>query len=287
MDLDEKLAKKQNTLNTVTVYCNFVQKASSYLAQLPQLPSVKAKRLVTAVLDKCNTITVPHGYRVLNKTLINECQGLLDGLEASVKSSKLQITAFPEAHQQLVSHIKQIKADMKAIENGAEFDSDMDRETIRILKQTSSQITRLQKIKNKKWMAVRASVVPIPDQAYINIAKLQGAFDVDNLNGYVCMHRQLCLGINKKYLAKTGLRLNEYLEELVDYLSKQKGEKLIVLNSKGMMSNITGMNVNWYWLMTQHQADNFRRAFLSTQQSKTARYINGIAIRDWGFANAS
>lgn len=275
IDLSEKLARKQQSLDRLNAYSKFVSKASLYLNRLPEMDQVTANRLLSAVKVKLENMSVPHGYSKLHSALVNEVNGLSDGL-GKVKASRLKAPVFARLSVKCKAHINQIKADINLLSQGQEFESDADRETLRILKQTSKQSSKIQKIKNRKWIVVRASVIPIPANAFLDMEKLKRSFDMDVLNGYAVIHSQICLGINKRFLGNRT-NLKEYLSELVDYLSAQKGEKLILLRDKGMISELTGMNVNWYWLMTQHQAENFRHSFNT----------NGISIKDWGFANAS
>lgn len=282
IDLSEKVARKQASLDKLNLYLKFLSKAKKAMAELPKLDTEKASRLLIAVKTKLTSMEVPHGYGKLNKQLLNEVNGLLDGV-SFVDPSELTTPVFNQAVLDCKGHIRKIRLEILQLEQG-DTQTDEDRETIRVLNETSKEKTSIQEIKDKPHLLVRASVIPIPDNAYINFAKLEGHFDLSNLSGYACLHNQLCLGINKKMIDGS---VKEYLTKLVKQLSKKKGEKLMLLQDRGVISSLTGVSVAWYWLMTQHQAENFRQAFTSSSSDKTSRYISGISLRDWGFANAS
>ena len=287
---DLRVVKHQLKLNRLNAYANFVGKARTAINQIQKLDHAKQGRLLKAVLKKLNTIEVPIGYKKLNASLINETKGLIDGYNDGLVDQLVQ-TEFSSVYATVKAKAQDVADQIKLLEAGIEeFESDADKETTRILKQTNKQAQKLSKAKLKKWMIVRASVIPIPNNAYINIQKLQRTFDCDNMNGYACMHRQLCLAVNKKFLQQEGIKnMKQYVQELVEYLSKEKGTKLISITTKGMISDITGMSVNWYWLMTLHEAENFRQAFTNLNSSDIHKSmgVKGIAVRDWGFANAS
>lgn len=287
---DLKIVKRELKLNRLNAYANFVGKARTAINGIQKLDRAKQGRLLQAVLKKLNIIEVPVGYKKLNASLINETKGLIDGYNDGLTDQLVQ-TEFSSVYATVKQDAKNIEDQIKLLQAGVEeFESEADKETTRILKQTSKQVQKLSKAKLKKWMVVRASVIPVPNNAYINVQKLQRTFDCDNMNGYACMHRQLCLSVNKKFLREEGIKdIKKYVQELVEYLSAQKGADLILITNKGMISDITGMNVNWYWLMTNHEAENFRQAFtnLSSSDIHKSMGVKGIAVHDWGFANAS
>ena len=287
---DLKIVKRELKLNRLNAYANFVGKARTAINNIQKLDHAKQGRLLQAVLKKLNIIEVPVGYKKLNASLINETKGLIDGYNDGFTDQLVQ-TQFSSVYATVKQHAQDVQDQIKSIQAGIEdFESEADKETTRILKQTSKQAEKLSKATKKKWMVVRASVIPVPNNAYINVQKLQRTFDCDNMNGYACMHKQLCLAVNKKYLREEGIKdIKKYVNELVDYLSSQKGTQLIPIVTKGMISNITGINVNWYWLMTKHEAENFRQAFTNLNSSDIHKSmgVKGIAVRDWGFANAS
>lgn len=287
---DLRIVKRQLKLNKLNAYANFVGKARTAINQIHTLDRAKQGRLLQAVLKKLNIIEVPVGYKKLNASLINETKGLIDGYNDGL-TKELTQTQFSAVYATVKTKARDIEDEIKLLEAGIEeFESEADKETTRILKQTNKQAQKLSKAKNKKWMVVRASVIPVPNNAYINVQKLQRTFDCDNMNGYACMHRQLCLAVNKKFLQQEGIKnVKQYVNELVEYLSAQKGTELISITTKGMISDITGMSVNWYWLMTKHEAENFRQAFTNLNSSDIHKSmgVKGIAVRDWGFANAS
>jgi hypothetical protein len=287
---DLRIVKRQLKLNKLNAYANFVGKARTAINQIHTLDRAKQGRLLQAVLKKLNIIEVPVGYKKLNASLINETKGLIDGYNDGL-TDELTQTQFSAVYATVKTKARDIEDEIKLLEAGIEeFESEADKETTRILKQTNKQAQKLSKAKNKKWMVVRASVIPVPNNACINVQKLQRTFDCDNMNGYACMHRQLCLAVNKKFLQQEGVKnVKQYVNELVEYLSAQKGTELISITTKGMISDITGMSVNWYWLMTKHEAENFRQAFTNLNSSDIHKSmgVKGIAVRDWGFANAS
>lgn len=286
---NERVIRVEAIKVDLETYFNFLSKVIKAINSMDKMTQQKRLRLMNAILVKLDSIKTPHGYSKYIKELVNEVKGLQQGIEKNLSIDKLRPTQFVKIRLIVKDNLNELETRLSRLKAGEqEFENEEDKRTVKILERTNNEVTKIEKAKTKKWVAIRVSVIPICSSSMINITKLQNTFDASNMNGYAVLHQQLCIGINKQKLPK-GCTCEEYLDQIITRLNDARGTELINLKEKPVISSITGINVNWYWLMTKHEANNFRLAFSNfNSKNKGKTYnISTISIRDWGFANAS
>ena len=276
MDDDTKLHALETRLVCINDLRDFLSRCNAECGNNYQRS--KRKHLMLAILEKFNKLTVPHGFKKQIQVMKNEVQSVYEGLLQDIDESELQLSFDSYIHEcdESIEKVKKQIQNLKASID--EYEENQEHHFESMLSKTKNEISDLSKIGDQEVFVAKAPIIPIADDSYLNFGKLAKSFDCDELSGYVVLHSQLVIGINKnvKNMEKT-------LSDTIKKLENQNATKYILLMNRGVSySNVK--NALWFWIMNEHDANNLRLAFTNFKHKSMVRTIS---IRDWGFANAS
>ena len=114
-------------------------------------------------------------------------------------------------------------------------------------------------------------------------------FRISAIGGYPILHDQLVVGVNRSVTKQSSTETT--LREVIKKLETRKGVKYIKIAAHGASAAVAGRGIVWYWLMPEDSAELFRKCFRNygaagVVGTKTLG-LQGIAVRDWGFADGS
>ena len=236
----------------------------------------KRKRLMNCILQKFNDLSIPHGFKRTILIFKNEVLSVKEGLSSDVPDEELQISFdsyITECDSTLDKLAKQIQNAKASIDD---YDAEQESHFESMLERTKTELSSLEKLESQEIVIRSAPVIPIADNSFLSFEKLSESFKCDELSGYAVLHSQTVIGINKSIVKN----IEESLEKAIKKLEAENATHYILIMNRG----IQFANMLWFWVMTEHDANNFRLAFTNFKHKGITRTIS---IRDWGFANAS
>lgn len=274
---DIDISKITNTLHDFKVYGGILQQAYKDVFGAKKLNRVQAIEVYKNVLEYLSKVSVPYGMLSRHRNVLSETQRALYSIEDGVKPSKIRNFLLIQLLETVSEKMNTLKDRIKAIKEGTDFRLEVENKEFKnVLDKTSREVNEsaINKAKDRRWMVVRAPVIPIVAGGILNANILKKYFKVSVLDGYPVLHNQLCLAVNRTKIKETP---SEYAKEIIDMLSAQRGVKYMLVCPKPTFANNT-KNVSWYWLMTRQEINNMSFAYSNKGGS--------ILVVDWGFANA-
>lgn len=274
-------------------FLKFICNVERYVNELPGYTNKKRVAFTNAVLKRLNEVKVPIGLKVYVTKFQNEIESARDAFQVGdVALEDISFDSVQEVKkitQTLISSLNTRITDLK--ENGLDLSYVRD-ETNAVhdtLENASKEMQRLARIKNKPYLVCKAPVIPVPYNAYLIIESLRKSFRISAIGGYPILHDQLVVGVNRSVTKQNSTETT--LKEVIKKLEARKGVKYVKIAAHGASAAVAGRGIIWYWLMSKEDAEKFRKCFRNygaagMVATKTLG-LQGIAIRDWGFADGS
>lgn len=241
----------------------------------------KYLRLINAILNKLSQSKIPTGFKKSVTLIENEMYSIIDGINCGIERSQLNPESFNKVIDLIDARLLDLKKFTDACGDSNEvYKVEQQKHFEDTLKRTSQELQVLKAIGNKPYAILKAPVIAVPDNAFINFEFVSKNFKCTELGGYVVLHDQLVIGVNTK---ETKQKPEAVLIQCIKNLERKTGNHYIVLLNRGITNHKVGSHALWYWIMECHDAENFRLSFTNLKRKSI---IKTIAIRDWGFANA-
>lgn len=274
-------------------FLKYVTNVEGYLKELPTWTNEKRYAFTCAVLKRLEEVKMPIGLKRHVTRFSNEFESARDAFKTGdvplEEISFDSVREVKEVTQVLIDSLNTRIQDLK--ENGVDLSyvRDEARAVQTTLDTASQEMQRLARVKNKPYLVCRAPVMPVPHNAYFLIPQMQKSFRVSVICGYPILHDQLVVGINRSVVKQSSVEPT--LREIVKKLEARKSVKYIQIVKHGVSSAIAGRGIVWFWLMPEDEADAFRKCFRNYGAAgmvgtKTLG-LQGIAVRDWGFADGT
>lgn len=288
-----KIHALEEKAHALQAFLNFLTNVDRYLGELPNYTVKKRLAFTQAVLQKLEERKIPIGLKSHVTNFQNEMQSARDAFQAGdVPLEEISFSSFEKLKdftQRLFDTLKIKIEDLR--KNGVDMSQVKDEInlTANTLKETSKEMIRLARIKNKPYLVCEAPIIPIPSNSYFIFENLGKNFRISRIQDYPILHEQLVVGINRGVTKLSSAEPT--LREVIKKLESRKKTKFIQIASQGASSQIAGRGIVWYWLMPEEKAELFRKCFrnyggVGTVGTK-ALGLQGIAIRSWGFADGS
>lgn len=260
MQSTERLEQR---IEALKVYRDELRKCFSEVRKIPKASNPSS--ILDPQISFLRGLSSPVGFKSVTESCLNELLSFVDGVRSGVRSSSLRPTHFRKVLGLLDERIAQSTRRLAMMKEDASDVSLSDELQSRV----SSEFDRVRRAAQCRSVSCFASVIPI-FQTPMNTSMLHG-FSVSNFSGYTVFHHQLCVSVNCTKVDS----VDDFLAERIAYLSKKHGKKYVLLTDKGVVSDLTGFHVRWFWLMDEPKLDALRGAFSYE-----------FFVKDWGFSNA-
>lgn len=274
-------------------FLKFVTNVERYVGELPEYTNKKRIAFTNAVLKRLDEVKVPIGLKLYVTKFQNEIESARDAFQTgdipfedisfdSVKELKKITETLIDSLNTRITDLKENGVDLSYVRDETKAVEDT-------LQNANKEMQRLARIKNKPYLVCKAPVIPVPHNAYFIMENLKRWFRISAIGGYPILHDQLVVGVNRSVTKQSSTETT--LREVIKKLETRKGVKYIKIAAHGASAAVAGRGIVWYWLMPEDSAELFRKCFRNygaagVVGTKTLG-LQGIAIRDWGFADGS
>lgn len=274
-------------------FLKFITNVERYVGELPEYTNKKRLAFTNAVLKRLDEVKVPIGLKLYVTKFQNEIESARDAFQTgdipfedisfdSVKELKKITETLINALNTRITDLKENGVDLSYVRDETKAVEDT-------LQNVSKEMQRLARIKNKPYLVCKAPVVSVPHNAYFIMENLKRWFRISAIGGYPILHDQLVVGVNRSVTKQNSTETT--LREVIKKLETRNGVKYIKIAAHGAFAAVAGRGIVWYWLMPEDSAELFRKCFRNygaagVVGTKTLG-LQGIAIRDWGFADGS
>ena len=274
-------------------FLKFICNVERYVNELPEYSNKKRVAFTQAVLKRLTEIKTPIGLKTYVTEFQNEIESARDAF--TVGDIPLENISFDSLQkvktitQTLIDSLNTRITDLK--ENGVDLSYVKDEANLveATLKTANEEMQRLARIKDKPYLVCEAPVICVPHNAFFIIENAKKSFRVSIIGGYPILHDQLVVGVNRSVTKQNSTEST--LKEVIKKLESKKGVKYIRIGAHGAPAAVSGRGIVWYWLMSEENAEKFRKCFrnygAAGMVSTKTLGLQGIAIRDWGFADGS
>lgn len=274
-------------------FLKFVTNVERYVGELPEYTNKKRIAFTNAVLKRLDEVKVPIGLKLYVTKFQNEIESARDAFQTGdIPFEDISFDSVKELKkitETLIDSLNTRITDLK--ENGVDLSyvRDETKAVEETLQNVSKEMQRLARIKNKPYLVCKAPVVSVPHNAYFIMENLKRWFRISAIGGYPILHDQLVVGVNRSVTKQNSTETT--LREVIKKLETRNGVKYIKIAAHGASAAVAGRGIVWYWLMPEDSAELFRKCFRNygaagVVGTKTLG-LQGIAIRDWGFADGS
>lgn len=274
-------------------FLKFICNVERYVNELPKYSNKKRVAFTQAVLKRLTEIKTPIGLKTYVTEFQNEIESARDAFQTgdipfedisfnSVKELKKITETLIDSLNARITDLKENGVDLSYVRDETKAVEDT-------LQNANKEMQRLARIKNKPYLVCKAPVIPVPHNAYFIMENLKRWFRISAIGGYPILHDQLVVGVNRSVTKQSSTETT--LREVIKKLETRKGVKYIKIAAHGASAAVAGRGIVWYWLMPEDSAELFRKCFRNygaagVVGTKTLG-LQGIAVRDWGFADGS
>lgn len=278
----EKLqaAEKRKAEVRATNLAKALARLETIKAQLAGLPVVGPTQQVGTItkviarLDKMvSHASCPHGLATPFRRLRNELVSMREAVlsKGNVKASWVTsnqidpvINEVKALHERATMKV-QATNDLVRVKN--DFDAAFN-EAERIIKKNNEAVKRLDSIRNRPFTLVRVPIVVISNPPLSAEALKRNGVNADDLTGYPLLHNQMVLGVSSKALTEKKVKVEDYVDELIEVLRKQTRRPLVLVDKRSERAK----DAIWFWVADEKEVDRIMRA---------AR--GRLSITRWGF----
>lgn len=278
---EEKIARQEKRIAALNVLSKRLHNLNAHMADLYMSDKSERMRKLTAarkaVQNLLDAEDLPTGIGKYLRACANELTSLYEGtyVGASVDRKTLTLLSVAKAIEQ-VAHAKETsEARILAIkaETAESVGVGVTDETERVIKRNAQDSAKMPSLKNREYAVARVAVIPVlpkapPSEVLLPALKRRG-FNVDDMAGYVAIHNQLVLGINKSTL-KRGVDVMKAAKAMKSTLEQSMGTKLAFVSEKP--AGYAGGA--WFWLATEREMTQLAKALPGGR----------VNLSSWGFA---
>ncbi len=223
---------------------------------------------------------LPHGLSKSLQRTLNEVVSIRESLSQSKKiqaSTVIESTMLDQAIELAAKlcAISQFKIEAYGtrgdVARKEEYEDQLMEKARDIIKNSNKESKRLEAIKNKPVVLDRVPIVPVVDGILRSEVLNRKGLKTENLGGYVLIHSQMVLGINKEVLAKKGRKQEKAADAAKRYLdsfSKSTGKQLAFVSEQPTPYG-GGL---WFWVAEERVIN-----------ALSAAANNKFKLRYWGF----
>ena len=208
------------------------------------------------------------GTGALLKRIHNELTSAREAVYASTRPVRLDFSTTAEVVDELAEKIEasRIRAAQQRVE--AET-ADEIKDAAEVFMKHGAETPKVD-IGKKPFGVQRAPIVAIANPAFSAIKLKRNGFDAEAAHGYVVIHKQMVLGINRSLLDKRETQ-QQAAQRVMKLIQKQTGRKMQFATSQAYAYKGSA----YYWIVAEEELNRLRRCGATTAEPQVER---------WGFA---